>query len=144
MPHYCFPTILAHKGCNPLFFPPFPLSTLTIPLPPEPTHHYGQSFIHQSLHPSLWTPPIHPSPTPFIIQPHTLLPFALATHLVTFPVIPSPLPQTSGSLSIVSTQDQCPFVMGLGETLHLSSHKYTGPLSIVKIAKVMYCSGSQR
>ena len=27
-------------------------------------------------------------------------------------------------------------VMGLGETLHLSSHKYTGPLSIVKIAKV--------
>ena len=33
-------------------------------------------------------------------------------------------------------------VMGLGKTLHLSSHKYTGPLSIVKIAKVMYCSGS--
>ena len=27
-------------------------------------------------------------------------------------------------------------VMGLGETLLLSSHKYTGPLSIVKIAKV--------
>ena len=26
--------------------------------------------------------------------------------------------------------------MGLGETLHLSSHKYTGPLSIVKIVKV--------
>ena len=33
-------------------------------------------------------------------------------------------------------------VMDLGETLHLSSHKYTGPLSNVKIAKVMYCSGS--
>ena len=26
--------------------------------------------------------------------------------------------------------------MVLGETLHLGSHKYTGPLSIVKIAKV--------
>ena len=33
-------------------------------------------------------------------------------------------------------------VMGLEETLHLSSHKYTGPPSIVKIANVMYCSGS--
>ena len=31
---------------------------------------------------------------------------------------------------------------GFREILHLSSHKCTGPLSIVKIAKVMYCSGS--
>ena len=52
--------------------------------------------------------------------------------------------KSSRSPNVMQGAWQIPDVMGLGETLHLSSHKYTGPLSIVKIAKVMYCSGSSR
>ena len=57
----------------------------------------------------------------------------LITALTSEPVLA--LPRPKGQFRVEANSSNYA-VMGLGETLHLSSHKYTGPLSIVKIAKV--------